>query len=268
MTNLKPLSHLSGQTASQKPGQTPTPLTNSPNTHPVQLLNPGQLFQSVFQPQDKHMAPTGTKGTALPMMNLTQNTLESKMQKALSVAQSEWDKGVKETKGKPNRGKEVDKYAAAVGGIIGETWCGYFLGYAYKEAGMKEPIHLASTLRVQNFCKAPNSGRQFIDVRDISNPAKNAYNYNALPIIPGDIVVFNEGDDSHLGMVESYEQTTGKLTTLEGNSGGGTAKLNDGSDTQVVRDGNAVVRKVYDLSRKYIRDKITGFGRLALGDFK
>jgi hypothetical protein len=155
MTNLKPLSNLPIQSPVQTPSQSPAPLTSPTKPNPLNLLNPGQLFQNFFQTQDQHVTPTGNKGKALPNMNLTQNTLESKMQKALSVAQTEWDKGVKETKGKPNRGKEVDKYAAAVGGIIGETWCGYFLGYAYKEAGMKEPIHLASTLRVQNLCKAP-----------------------------------------------------------------------------------------------------------------
>lgn len=233
-------------------------------TPPFSLLKPPvQLFQPL--PTDKLPAPNKS-GNALTSFAFS-DELEQIMGVAVAAAQQEWDKGVKETPGKPNRGKEVDKYAAAVGGIVGETWCGYFLGYCYDKAGMQDTIALASTYRAQKFFSEPGSDRLFLDIGETFNPSQSKYTYSNLPIQPGDVVIFNEKGDSHLGMVESYHAQTGKLVTIEGNSGGGTAKKGDGSDTQVVRDGNSVVRKVYDLSLKYIRDKITAFGRPALKDF-
>lgn len=244
------------QLPGQAPGQTPTPKP--------QLLAPSQLFQKFFPKLDLTSKADKT-GTATPVLAL-RDVLSTKMGIALSTAQKEWDKGVKETKGR-NRGPEVDKYAKAVGGIIGETWCGYFLGYAYKAAGLKDPIALASTLRAKAYFGDADSGRKLLDVGDKADPAKNKYTYNTLPIIPGDVVIFNEKGESHLGMVESYNSQTGVLVTLEGNSGGGVSSKGDGSDTQVVRDGNAVVRKTYNLSYKNMRDQITGFGRPAPIDF-
>lgn len=243
-------------------------------THPSQLLQgpsqptgtasaglkpPGQLFQTQFS------KVSGPLGFALPAISFA-GGLFQKMGEALEIAREEWDKGVRETPGKPNRGKEVDKYAASVGGIIGETWCGYFLGYCYEKAGLENPIALASTLRAKNFFKEPGSNRQMMDVGESFNPAKSSYTFNTLPVLPGDVVIFNEKGQSHLGMVESYDARSGKLTTIEGNSAGA-SKKNDGSDTVVIRDGNAVVRKVYDLSLKHMRDQITGFGRPAPEDF-
>ena len=67
-----------------------------------------------------------------------------------------------------------------------------------------------------------------------------------MPIRPGDTALFDWG---HLGLVESYDAASGRLTTIEGNT------------------GNRVKRKVYDLSKASERAKFVGFGRPALGDF-
>ncbi|MEZ0370656.1 MAG: hypothetical protein ACAI44_16315, partial [Candidatus Sericytochromatia bacterium] len=135
------------------------------------------------------LSPPAKTGTALPVLSMN-DPLSSKMNLAVSTARKEWEKGVKETSGKRNRGAEVDKYAKAVGGIIGETWCGYFLGYSFKAAGLKHPISLASTLRAKAYFSEPASGRLLMDVADKANPAKQTYSYDSLPIRPGDVVIF------------------------------------------------------------------------------
>lgn len=272
-------------TGPQKPLLSPLKLPQQPpagnQLPPLQPGQPGQPVRPVVGPlkppaqlfptlagldQAQHKGQTGKTGTALPSFAFS-GQLEQKMAKALEVARQEWDKGVRETPGKPNRGKEVDKYAAAVGGIIGETWCGYYLGYCYDKAGLQDTLALASTYRAKKFFSEPHSDRLLLEVGETFNPSKSQYTYSNLPIQPGDVVIFAEKGQSHLGMVEAYNPQTGMLTTLEGNSGGGSAKKGDGSDTEVVRDGNAVVRKLYNLTLKSIRDKFTGFGRPALRDF-
>jgi len=67
-----------------------------------------------------------------------------------------------------------------------------------------------------------------------------------LPLRAGDVAVFSRG---HLGMVESYDRASGRLTTIEGNV------------------GNRVQRKTYDLNDPRDRARFEGFGRPARGDF-
>ena len=63
----------------------------------------------------------------------------------------------------------------------------------------------------------------------------------------GDTALFSRG---HVGLVESYDPTSGRLVTIEGNS-----------------IGEAVRRRTYNLNDPRDRAAFEGFGRPARGDF-
>ena len=88
------------------------------------------------------------------------------------------------------------------------------------------------------------------------DPEALKHTWQNIPIQPGDVALFNHG---HVGMVVSYDQRSGELVTLEGNTSG------EGPDGK--RWSQAVVRKTYDLSKASDRKRFDGFGRAADSDF-
>ncbi len=90
------------------------------------------------------------------------------------------------------------------------------------------------------------------------DPDANTFEYQSLPIQPGDVALFKHG---HVGMVKSYDPQSGALETIEGNTGGTRA-----DDTKA--GANAVVQKKYDLTKDKDRTKFDGFGRPSSGDFQ
>jgi hypothetical protein len=69
--------------------------------------------------------------------------LQGKQSAAVAVARSEWLIGSRE-RGASNTGKRVDVYAKASKMNTGQEWCGFFVGYAYRQNGFKKPEMLAS----------------------------------------------------------------------------------------------------------------------------
>jgi hypothetical protein len=100
-----------------------------------------------------------------------------------------------------------------------------------------------------------SAGNRYATRRGLTHEVYDSY--RDLPVRAGDAVLFTRADDGtktntargHLALVESYERTTGVLTTIEGNS------------------ANRVRRRTYDLKRRSVRERISSFARPALGDF-
>lgn len=205
----------------------------------------------------------------------------------------EWRSGVKESGGS-NRGPRIDTYAKNAKFGNGYEWCGFFTAFNYSKAGFKTPEHFASYQKARDFFlyrsytsrdsslharldqqrasdEAAGSTRQYfamaesnvfdyikaysryyghIDANELKHTWQN------IPIQPGDVALFNHG---HVGMVVSYDNKTGKLVTVEGNTSG------EGPDGK--RWTQAVVRKEYDLSKASDRKRFDGFGRAADSDF-
>jgi hypothetical protein len=204
---------------------------------------------------------------------------------ALDSAKKEMSKDIPVVK---SRAANVDKYMDHAGVSKGGMWCGAFAGYNLEQTGFKFPEHLASVEKATAFFlyrkytdnsaaintkldqlkseqSTTGSERQLFFLRgadgkpsNVSDVAKyhlkpdqienRAFDYTKLPIQVGDTAIFN----GHIGMVESYDQKSGKLVLIEGNSGGKTG----------------INRSEYDLSRAEDRAKFTGFGRPAVNDFK
>ena len=109
-------------------------------------------------------------------------------------------------------------------------WCGAFVGWCYKKAGMFYKISAAGNIGyVPRYTSFANRRGKWI------NPAKAK---------GGDIIVF--GRDRHVGIVESVHR--GNIITIEGNSGPTAAY---GS-----RKPGAVTRKAYKLSDPDIKGVI------------
>jgi hypothetical protein len=208
--------------------------------------------------------------------------LASKQQLAVSVARTEYYMGVRE-RGATNTGKRVDVYAQACKMGTGQEWCGFFTGYAYSRNGFKEPEYMASGYKAQLFYlyrtmsgrdtdlsvhQAQGQTRHYFMLPEspsrgyIKENAKlfpqfdlsaNTYTWDNLPVRAGDTILFEKGGRTgipdHVGIVESYDRATGRLTTIEGNV------------------SNQVVHKTYDLRSAAVRRTISGFGRPAPGDF-
>ncbi|MDP7040507.1 MAG: hypothetical protein QGI45_15220 [Myxococcota bacterium] len=211
----------------------------------------------------------------------TDEILAILQERSVKSAQSELAAGVREI-GSTNRSPRVDAYTRAARMSLGGEWCGYFVNWNYhvvaEELGgrFRLSMHslqkgrdsylyrsytshssatkakldaLAETHREQGsmrqlfaFENSPGHKR----AQRLGKPAQITNDYQKLPIRPGDTALFEWG---HLGLVESYDASTGRLTTIEGNA------------------GNRVRHKVYDLSQASVRAKFVGFGRPALGDF-
>jgi peptidoglycan hydrolase-like protein with peptidoglycan-binding domain len=205
-------------------------------------------------------------------------------QRAVASAGRELDAGVREHAG-PNRGDRVDQYAREAGMPAGGEWCGYFTGHNYIQAGRETGTTFTGQHRLHSYQKA----RSYFLYRNYTNASRSEVNRNEalraehgaqgsqrrymtfegsvgdryasrrdlpheaysdhrqLPIRAGDTALFAHG---HVGMVESYDAASGRLTTIEGNV------------------GNRVQRKTYDLSDPAVRARFDGFGRPAAGDFQ
>ncbi len=205
----------------------------------------------------------------------------------------EWQSGVKESGGS-NRGPRIDTYAKNSKFGKGYEWCGFFVAFNYSEAGFKTPEHFASYQKARDFFlyrsytsrdsglharldqqresdAAAGSSRQYFAMAESNvfeyvdaysryyehiDPDALKHTWQNIPIQPGDVALFNHG---HVGMVVSYDNRSGKLVTVEGNTSG------EGPDGKSW--SQAVVRKTYDLSKAADRKRFDGFGRAADSDF-
>ncbi len=201
--------------------------------------------------------------------------------RGLASAQDELTAGVRE-RGGANRGPRVDEYARRSNMRPGQ-WCGFFVGFNLSEGARATGGEFEGI----NGLHSMQKGRSFFEYRSYTNNSRSTnegldalrqtheaqgstrrwmtlsgsggqrhasrrdrphevYEPNSLPIRPGDVAIFGRG---HLGMVESYDRNTGRLTTVEGNV------------------GNRVQRRTYDLNNPRDRARFEGFGRPARGDF-
>lgn len=206
-------------------------------------------------------------------------------QRAVHSAARELDAGVREDRSLGrNRGARVDEYARTAGMSRGGEWCGYFTGFNYTQAARESGVEFSGQHRLHSYQKARSyflyrnytdasratvdrnealrqthaeqgserrfmtfdgsTGDRYADARRL--PHETYTRHQDLPIRPGDTALFSHG---HVGMVESYDPASGRLTTLEGNV------------------GDRVQRRTYDLSDPAVRARFDGFGRPAAGDF-
>lgn len=183
-----------------------------------------------------------------------------------------------------NRSPRVDQYARDGGMNVGQAWCGFFTGFNYNEAAREAGGRFTENVRFHSMQKA----RAYFEYRNYTNNSRaenqrldalqarqtaegsprrwmvlsgsggerhatsngrphEVYEPNNLPIREGDTALFSHG---HVGMVESYDQRTGRLVTIEGNSTGG-----------------RVCRNEYNLNNPAHRARFEGFGRPARSDF-
>ena len=111
-------------------------------------------------------------------------------------------------------------------------WCGMYVGHAYKKAGIRDEIFKKlvfwSGYRLHRFFTlgldaGHNKVGDFWEPHEhvylhMANPTKRKEALDAFNPQPGDVALFRS-DYSHVGMVDSYDPTTGVLEILEGNSG-------------------------------------------------
>lgn len=201
---------------------------------------------------------------------------------ARTMASARQEIGVREI-GSSNRGDRVDQYARRSGMRVGGAWCGYFTGFNYSEAarasggeftginGFHSMQKARSFFEYRSYTdnsRATNEGLDRLREQHAANGstrrwmtlagsggARHAaarqrphevFEPSTLPIRAGDTALFSHG---HVGLVEGYDPTTGRLTTIEGNT------------SQQVR------RREYDLNDPADRAKFEGFGRPARDDF-
>lgn len=257
-------------------GQAPAPVPQSP----LRGMHPGlhPLFQS-------GLVSALAVGMPPKLAQLQQRIVGSGLQ--------EWQRGVRETDGS-NRSARINQYAANSSFGPGYAWCGFFAAWNYSQAGFKYPENFASYQKARDFFlyrsytsrdaglnrsldqlrlqqQASGSSRQYFIMAGSptydyvrSQPqyyghvdlAAMTHGWQDLPLEPGDVALFSHG---HVGTVVSYDRSTGRLETVEGNTSG------IGPDGKF--RSQAVVRKSYDLSKPADRALFDGFGRAALGDF-
>ena len=216
-----------------------------------------------------------------PEPKTTDEILAILQERSVKSAQSELAAGVREI-GSTNRSPRVDAYTRAARMSLGGEWCGYFVNWNYhvvaEELGGRFRLSMHSLQKgrdsylYRSYTSHSSATKAKLDAlaqehreqgsmrqlfvfenspghkraQRLDKPAQITNNHQELAIRPGDTALFEWG---HLGLVESYEASTGRLTTIEGNA------------------GNRVKHKVYDLSQASVRAKFVGFGRPALGDF-
>jgi hypothetical protein len=218
--------------------------------------------------------------------------LSQRLQQSVQFGLAEWGKGVRESS--TNSSPRIDTYARNADFSPGYEWCGFFTGFAHSQAGFKYPESYASYQKARDFFmyrsytnhsssknkeldglrlqhQTQGSTRQYYMLSESNNhaylrenpslfkhfqEAENTFQWQNLPIQPGDVALFNHG---HVGLVVSYNAQTGHLVTVEGNTSG------QGPDGK--KWSQAVVRKEYNLSQVADRSRFDGFGRPALGDF-
>ncbi len=101
-----------------------------------------------------------------------------------------------------------DKYQNYMG--IGEqAWCASFVSWCANEAGIDTSIILHSA--------AVDSFYNFFTSAGLFHSASSDYKP-----LPGDLIIWKRGQNergiSHIGIVEKYDEATGQVTTIEGNS--------------------------------------------------
>lgn len=123
--------------------------------------------------------------------------------RVVTIACEEWNKKVVEDAGANcDQAGEITKYAKAVGfPRCGPAWCGMFVGYVYKTAGIPFPTR-AGVASVNNLWGYLGS----INARESTGTQPK----------PGDVIIYGS-DHHHTGLVVG---TTGKyFTSIEGNTG-------------------------------------------------
>jgi lysozyme family protein/peptidoglycan hydrolase-like protein with peptidoglycan-binding domain len=162
---------------------------------------------------------------------------------AAKSARIEYKAGVKEhgsngsweTQG-TNKGTRVNKFKAAnnAGGNNSYAWCGMFVGYHFKQAGIREEIlkNLVfwSGVRLNKFfsgggyvatsqAKAGSwwQPHQTLAIGSATGATRKA-KLDAFGPKPGDVALFRS-DYSHVAIVTGYDPKTGKLELIEGNRG-------------------------------------------------
>jgi peptidoglycan hydrolase-like protein with peptidoglycan-binding domain len=200
-----------------------------------------------------------------------------------AVRFAEGETGVRETGGN-NRGARVDQYARNAGMPVGGEWCAYFVNFAYSETARANGGDFSGRLRLHSYQKnyayfaygsytardqrraredglalraqheAQGSTRRYMAIEGSDGhryaasrnlPHEVYRDHRELPIREGDTALFRRG---HVGMVKSYDPSTGQLVTMEGNTAQG------------------VCERRYDLSDPAVLARFDGFGRPALGD--
>jgi peptidoglycan hydrolase-like protein with peptidoglycan-binding domain len=206
--------------------------------------------------------------------------------RGMDAARRELELGVREDHARhgDNRGPRIDAYAARGGMRPGGEWCGYFSGFALSEGARASGADFAGVTSMHSMQKA----RSFFEYRSYTNASRaenerldalrarheaegstrrwmvlsgsggerharaherphEPFEPHTLPLRAGDVAIFSRG---HVGLVEGYDPTSGRLVTIEGNS-----------------LGQAVRRRTYDLSDPAVRAGFEGFGRPARGDY-
>ena len=124
------------------------------------------------------------------------------------------DLNVKEIKGKNNEGKRINEMLSAVGfRNIPAAWCAAAVSSWFRAAGIKSPNSASCDVWLQW--------------------AKSNRTYSQKPIIGGAILYGKGNDANHIGIVESYDEKTGVITTIEGNT----------VPNKFSREGSGVYRK-------------------------
>lgn len=274
-------------TTSSRPLTPLTPAVHSPAIGAVQTS-----IRPQARPVLRGLPTLPTPSTAAPITTTAPRNTE-RQRIIVDSGIKEWQSGVRESGGS-NRGPRIDTYAKNSKFGNGYQWCGFFTAFNYSKAGFKTPEHFASYQKARDFFlyrsytsrdsdlhaqldqqrvsdKATGSSRQYFAMAESNvfeyidaysryyehiDPNALKHTWRDIPIQPGDVALFNHG---HVGMVVSYDQSSGKLVTIEGNTSG------EGPDGKTW--SQAVVRKTYDLSKSSDRKRFDGFGRAADSDF-
>lgn len=297
--NFNSVSSLLGQRATARPDQVQLSLPALTPLRPTALqplFGNNDSWQAVSRPAASRPAQTPRLSPLARTQALSPNQAVRSQQIQQIITDSglkEWRSGVRETQGS-NKSPRINQYARNAKFGPGYEWCGFFTAWNYSQAGFKHPEDFASYQKARDFFlyrsytsrdsglhqrldnlraehKAEGSSRQYFIMpgSPTEQYVKNysrfyghvdlpsmTHSWRNLPIQPGDIALFSHG---HIGQVVSYDPSTGKLETVEGNTSG---KGPDGKNWS-----QALVRKSYDLSKESDRKRFDGFGRAALGDF-
>jgi hypothetical protein len=134
---------------------------------------------------------------------------------AAAIAYARKHIGVKEDPGRPNRGKQIDKWNTATGIPLNANafWCGAFVNGCLIAAGFPPD-------RVLAYCPS---------IEDRAQQGREGWSWHSKPR-PGDLALFTHRypdsrmDAGHVGMVERVEGNA--VVTIEGNTSPNTASNN------------------------------------------
>jgi hypothetical protein len=114
------------------------------------------------------------------------------------IESAKMDLNVREIGGN-NKGKRINEMLSAVGfRNIPAAWCAAAVSSWFRAAGIKSPNSASCDVWLQW--------------------AKSNRTYSQKPIIGGAILYGKGNDANHIGIVESYDEKTGVITTIEGNT--------------------------------------------------